>query len=154
MASNEEVVSTLNDLIAACRDAQESFSTAAESVQDEDLKALLLEYSRQRAGFVGDLQTEVRRLGGEPETEGSVAGAFHRGLIGIRAAVTGADEDSIIEECEHGEDAGLANYRSALNADMPASVRALVERQFAVVRDTRDRLRALRGADDSGGAPA
>ena len=144
MASNEEVVSTLNDLIETCRDAEEGFSTAAEGVKDEELRALLLEHSRQRAGFAGDLQTEVRRLGGEPVTEGSVAGAVHRGWLGIRAAVTGADEDSVLSECERGEDAAIANYRAALNADMPAGVRALVERQFAVIRDARDRFRALR----------
>jgi uncharacterized protein (TIGR02284 family) len=151
MASTEEVVSTLNDLIAACRDAQEGFSTAAEGVKDEALRSLLLEYSRQRAGFAGDLQAEVRRLGGEPVTEGSVAGAIHRGWLGIRAAVTGDDEDTILSECERGEDAAVANYRAALNADMPAGVRALVERQFDLVRDARDRLRTLRGADDAGG---
>jgi uncharacterized protein (TIGR02284 family) len=150
MASNEEVVSTLNDLIQTCRDAEEGFGTAAEGVEDEDLRALLVEYSRQRAGFAGDLQAEVRRLGGEPETEGSVVGAIRRGWLGIRAAMAGADDDSVISECERGDDASLANYGAALDADMPASVRALVERQFAVVRDTRDRLRALRGADDSG----
>lgn len=150
MASTEEVVSTLNDLIQTCRDAEEGFSTAAEGVKDEDLRELLLEYSRQRAGFAGDLQAEVRRLGGEPETGGSVAGAIHRGWLGIRAAITGADEDTVISECERGDDASLANYRAALNADMPAGVRSLVERQFAVVRDTRDRLHALRGEDDSG----
>ena len=55
MASTEEVVSTLNDLIQTCRDAEEGFSTAAEGVKDEGLRAQLLEYSRQRAGFAGDL---------------------------------------------------------------------------------------------------
>ncbi|HLM55696.1 MAG TPA: PA2169 family four-helix-bundle protein, partial [Pyrinomonadaceae bacterium] len=102
MASNEEVVSTLNDLIEACRDGQEGFRSAAEGVRDEELRALFLEYSRQRGSFSSELQAEVRRLGGEPETEGSVVAAIHRGWMDIKAAVTGADDRSILRECERG----------------------------------------------------
>lgn len=151
MASNEEVISTLNDLIETCRDGQEGFRSAAEGVGDEELKALFLEYSRQRGSFCGELQAEVRRVGGEPETEGSVAAAIHRGWMDIKAAVTGADDRSILTECERGEAAALANYRAALGTDMPAGVRATVERQFAEVRDAHDHLSSLaraRGAGD------
>ena len=143
MASNEEVISTLNDLVETCRDAQEGFRSAAEGTEDAELRALFLEYSRQRASFAGELQAEVRRLGGEPETEGSVIGAIHRGWLDIKAAVTGADDRSILEECERGEASSLANYRAALGKDMPAGVRATIERQFAEVKDAHDRISAL-----------
>jgi uncharacterized protein (TIGR02284 family) len=143
MASNEEVVSTLNGLVETCRDGQEGFRSAAEGVADEELRGLFLEYSRQRASFAGELQAEVRRLGGEPETGGSVAAALHRGWIDIKAAVTGADERSVLSECERGEAAALASYRAALGTDMPAGVRAAVERQFAEVNDAQDRISSL-----------
>ena len=149
MPSNEEVIRTLNSLIETCRDGQEGFKTAAEGVRSAELKELFHAYSRQRGAFVGELQDEVRRMGGEPEDSGSVSAALHRGWMGLKAALTGGDDNAVVSECERGEDAALAEYRAALGADMPANVRALVEREFAEVKEAHQRIRTLdRGAGD------
>ena len=150
MASNEEVISTLNDLIETCRDGQNGFETAADGVKNPELKELFNSYSRQRAGFVGALQDEVRRMGGEPEDSGTVAGALHHGWMNIKSVVTGGDDNSIITECERGEDSALTAYRDALGKDMPAGVRSTVERQFSQVKEAHERIRALEGATGAG----
>ncbi|HZI20181.1 MAG TPA: PA2169 family four-helix-bundle protein [Pyrinomonadaceae bacterium] len=142
MADNEAAVSTLNDLIETCRDGQHGFQTAAGHVADAELKELFHGYSLQRAGFVGELQDEARRLGGEPAAEGSLAASLHRGWIDLKAAVTSGDR-AVLEECGRGEEAALGAYRGALDSDLPASVRALVERQFSEIKKARDRVRAL-----------
>jgi uncharacterized protein (TIGR02284 family) len=49
-------------------------------------------------------------------------------------------------ECERGEDSAVANYRAALGTDLPAHVRALVERQFSEVKQAHDRVRSLEKA--------
>ena len=146
MTSKSDVVSTLNDLIETCRDGQNGFQAAAEGVSNGELKTLFLEYSRQRASFVGELQDEVRRLGGDPQRTGSLAASLHRGWIDIKSAVTGEDESAVISECERGEEAAVENYREALGADLPTNVRAIVERQFSQIRAARDRVRALERA--------
>ena len=147
MASTEQVISTLNSLAETCRDGQEGFKTAAEGIRNEELKKLFYFYSQQRAGFAGELQYEVRRLGGEAEKSGSVAASLHRGWMDIRAAVTGGEESAVLSECERGEDSALSNYRAALKADLPANIRELVERQFAEVKEAHNRIRNLeRGA--------
>lgn len=143
MASNDEVVSTLNRLIETCRDAQEGFRTAAEGVGAAELKGLFHEYSRERASFAGELQDEVRRLGGDPERTGSLVASLHRGWMGLRAALEGGDDSAVLSECERGEGVALAEYRAALGVDLPASVRAAVERQFAQVKKAHDRVRGL-----------
>jgi uncharacterized protein (TIGR02284 family) len=151
MASSEEVISTLNNLIETCRDGQNGFQTAAEGVEDSELKQLFYTFSQQRAGFVGELQDEVRRLGGDPETSGSVAASLHRGWIDIKSAVMGKDNKAVISECERGEDSAVSNYREALDADMPADVRSVVERQAAEVKKAHDRIRSLeKGAAGAG----
>ena len=150
MASQGQVVSTLNNLIQNCRDGQEGFRAAAGGVKDAGLSELFNGYSRQRASFAGELQDEVRRLGGEAAEAGSVTGSIHRGWLGLKAALTGADERAVLAECERGEDAALAAYREALGVDMPASVRAAVERQFAEVKEARERIRALDRASGAG----
>jgi uncharacterized protein (TIGR02284 family) len=147
MASDTQVISTLNNLIQTCRDGEEGFRTAAEGVESEELKELFRGYSRQRASFAGELQDEVRRLGGEAAEGGSVTGSFHRGWMGLKAALTGEDERAILGECERGEESALAAYRAALGTDLPAGVRAMVERQFAEVKEAHRRIGGLeRGA--------
>jgi len=64
---NDNAISTLNDLIETCKDGELGFRTAAEGLKSPDTKAKFLEYSRQRAEMVRELQAEVRRLGGDPE---------------------------------------------------------------------------------------
>jgi uncharacterized protein (TIGR02284 family) len=150
MASTEQAVSTLNSLIETCRDGQEGFKTAAEGVNNAELKELFHAYSRQRAGFAGELQDEVRRLGGEPDTTGSVTASLHRGWMGLRAALTGGEEASVLAECERGEEAAMSNYRAAFNVDLPASCRQMVERQFAEIKEAHNHIRNLDRAAGAG----
>jgi uncharacterized protein (TIGR02284 family) len=143
MASDARVISTLNNLAQTCLDGAEGFRTAAGGVRSLELKELFQEYARRRAGFAGELQDEVRRLGGEPADAGSVTASLHRGWMGLKAALTGEDESAVLGECERGEESALSAYRAALDVDMPASVRALVERQFAEVKEARQHIRGL-----------
>lgn len=150
MADKDGTISTLNNLIETCKDGQNGFQTAADGVKNSELKTLFSSYSMQRAKFAGELQNEVRRLGGDPEKSGSTAAALHRGWIDIKSAVTGQDESSIVAECERGEDSAVSNYKDALKEDLPADVRAIVERQYEQVQEAHDRIRALERATSKG----
>src|SRR5688572_16683857 len=119
---NDNVISTLNGLIETCKDGQQGFKTAAEGIKDSSVKSLFVEYSQQRAQFAGELQSEVRNLGGDPENTGSVAAALHRGWIDIKSAVTGKDEHAILSECERGEDSAVNTYQDALKERLPGNL--------------------------------
>jgi uncharacterized protein (TIGR02284 family) len=140
---DNKVISTLNGLIAICKDGQEGFKTAAEGLRAPNIRSLFLEYSTQRARFASELQDEVRRLGGNPEQSGSASGAMHRGWINIKSLATGKDEAAIISEAERGEDAAKKAYEEALDSGLTANVEAIVRRQFADVKQAHDRVRAL-----------
>jgi uncharacterized protein (TIGR02284 family) len=147
----ENVVSTLNNLIETCKDGQNGFQTAAEGVENDDLKTLFHTYSQQRAQFAGELQAEVRRLGGDPEKTGSLAATLHRGWIDIKSAVTDEDENAVISECERGEDSAVRNYQDALgDENLPADIRSIVQRQFTEIKEAHDRIRALERATGAG----
>jgi uncharacterized protein (TIGR02284 family) len=143
MAVEQDGVTTLNELIAACRDREEGYRTAAEGVRAPELKELFHAYKRQSAGFVAELQREVRRLGGEPVDHGSLSGRALRGWLNLKAMVTGGDAATIIAECEAGEGAASEAYERALAQPLPPEVRALVEQQSAAVREGLNRLREL-----------
>lgn len=147
---NDDVISTLNNLIETCKDGQNGFQTASDGVKNSELKTLFLGYSQQRAQFAGELQNEVRRLGGDPEKTGSVAASLHRGWIDIKSAVTGEDEGAIIAECERGEDSAVRNYKDALEGNLPENIRTIVESQYRQVKEAHDRIRALEKASSAG----
>ncbi|MGB5037097.1 MAG: PA2169 family four-helix-bundle protein, partial [Blastocatellia bacterium] len=60
-----DTISTLNGLIEACRDGQTGFQEAMTNIKNSDLKSLFAEASTERAKFLGELQEEVRSLGGD-----------------------------------------------------------------------------------------
>jgi len=147
--SNDDVVSTLNNLIETCKDGQEGFQQAAEGVQNSQLKSLFYEFGQQRAQFAGELQTLVRDLGGDPETTSSTAGALHRGWINIKSAITGQDDQAILNECERGEDVAKNAYKDALEENLPANVLSVVQNQYTAVQAAHDQVKALRDAADN-----
>ena len=143
-AANDDVVSLLNDLIETCRDGQQGFQEAADGVERSDLRTFFSSCSLERASFAGELQSLVRSLGAEPVEEGSTVGALHRGWIDLKAAITGKDDEAILNECERGEDSAKESYNDALQEQLPANVREVIERQAASIRDKHDRIKALR----------
>jgi uncharacterized protein (TIGR02284 family) len=142
--SNDDVISTLNNLIETCKDGQQGFKQAAEGVENSQLKSAFYEFAQQRAQFIGELQSLVRDLGGDPEDSGSVAGALHRGWINIKSAVTGQDEGAILNEAERGEDSAKNAYKDALEQNLPANILSVVQNQYSAVQTAHDNVKAWR----------
>jgi uncharacterized protein (TIGR02284 family) len=140
----DDVISTLNRLIKTCKDGEEGFSSSAENVSDPELKRIFNERARGCALGAQKLQEEVRRLGGDPDTSGSASGAAHRAWVNVKSAVTGKDDKAILQEVERGEDVAVESYQKALKEDLPADIRALVERQYQGVQENHNRVRDLR----------
>ncbi|HYR88683.1 MAG TPA: PA2169 family four-helix-bundle protein [Terriglobia bacterium] len=141
MAVNrEELIECLNDLIETCRDGENGFQTAADHVEDPELKKFFNQHSEQRAQFASELQAEVRQLGGTPAEGGSVSAALHRGWMNIKSIVAGGSSFTIISECEQGEDAALVNYERVLKQNLPPNVLPVVKHQYTEIKRTYDRL--------------
>jgi uncharacterized protein (TIGR02284 family) len=137
-------VSVLNDLIETSKDGEQGFLKAAEDATDPKLKTLFAGRAEECARAVRELQARVVQLGGKPEDRGSVTGALHRGWVDVKSALSSRDNHAILAECERGEDVAKKRYREALDKDLPADVRALVELQFQGVIQNHDRIRDLR----------
>jgi uncharacterized protein (TIGR02284 family) len=139
-----EVRSILNDLIETCKDGDEGFRSAAEKLKDPGIRSQFLQFALQRAQFAGELQAEVTRMGSEPAKSGSTTGALHRGWIGLKSALTGDNDHSILEEAERGEDTAVKNYRDALAKNLPGDIEAIVQRQFKQIQQTHNPVRPVR----------
>ncbi|MEA3213174.1 MAG: hypothetical protein QOE70_6231 [Chthoniobacter sp.] len=143
-------IATLNDLIETLKDGEEGFRAASGDVQSAELRRLFEEFSEQRSRFAGELQELVRGFGEmNPVNTSSAVGALHRGWINLKAVLTSRDDHAILVECERGEDSAIAEYRHALEAELPANARAVVLRQAAEVQAAHDQVRDLRDATAS-----
>ena len=144
----KKVISTLNDLIENCKDGEYGFRRTAEHLSSGSLRQVFLTRAEECQRGAQELQGLVMQLGGDPEEKGTVAGAAHRGWVAVKGALGGDSDLSMLEEAERGEDTALARYRSALEEELPAEIRMVVQRQYEgakrnheVVRELRDRER-------------
>ena len=142
--TTKSISSVLNGLIETCKDGQHGFSTAAKDVKNPSLKALFDELSFERTRFISELEDLVRSVGEDVEQTGSVAGAMHRAWIDLKSALSSGSEHAVLADCERGEDSAVAEYRSALEQDLPVSIRNVVQQQYVTVQQAHDRVRELR----------
>ena len=142
--TNDETISTLNDLIETSKDGEHGFDTCAENVKDMQLKQLFTAAAQRCAEGAKELQEQVRLLGGDPDEHSSVAGTLHRAWVDIKAAITGKDEQAVLEECERGEDVAKKTYEKALAKRLPDNIRSIVQRHYQGVVENHDRVRDLR----------
>lgn len=139
-----DTVDVLNDLVETSKDGERGFRKAAEDAHDAQLKTLFVDRADDCANGARELQDVVLKLGGKPESGGSVGGALRRGWVDVKSAVGGRSDHAILADCEKGEDVAKKQYSDALESELPADVRTVVERQFQGVLQTHDRIRDLR----------
>jgi len=144
--NNNEIISTLNDLIETCNDGEQGFKACVDdaSGRHPQLKAMLTIRQRTCASAAVELKELVRAQGGDPATGSTASGALHRGWLNIKTAITGKSDEAVLDECERGEDIAVARYKKALSKDLPAHVRVIVERQYQGVLRNHDEIKNLR----------
>ena len=143
--ANKDIVDTLNDLVATCKDTEYGFTACAKHVESPELRNLFTQRAADSQRAANELQTYVVQYGGEPDKGGSATGALHRGWVAVRSTLVGYSDHAMLEECERGEDHTLAHYRKALkNEALPEELRAMIERQCLSVQRDHDQVKELR----------
>jgi uncharacterized protein (TIGR02284 family) len=141
--SERTELGVLNHLLEICRDGEHGFTSAAAHVTDPAVRDLFSSLSTQRAAFAEQLVPHVHRLGGQATSDGSTAGALHRGWMNVKGAVSRHHDEVVLGEAEHGERVAMHAYQEALDGMLPPTVRDLVEEQHAAVRGAHARIAAL-----------
>ena len=146
MDNNQTGVSTLNTLITTLIDSVNGFEDAATNLEgNERLREIFRQRASERQQVVEELRAEVRRLGGNPEDDGSFLGKTHQRFLDLKAAIAGRDEKAIINEVERGEDYLKEKFETALNGgDLSGESRSVVERAYQSVRSGHDQMSALK----------
>jgi uncharacterized protein (TIGR02284 family) len=141
----QDEISTLNTLIATLIDSVTGYEDSAANIDNSRLQELFRDNARERQRVVEDLRSEVRRLGGNPEDDGSFLGKTHQRFLDLKAAVAGRDEKAVINETERGEDYLKEKFETALNGGtLSGESRAVVERAYQSVRKGHDQVSSLK----------
>ena len=142
----DDTVDLLKDLVECSKDGEYGFRECAEQAKAADLKSIFLQRADDCRRGAQELNDLIRQLGGKAEDSGSTLGAMHRGWVSIKSKLTTYDDKAVLEEAERGEDNAKARYTKALQKNLPANVRSVVERQLQGVQKNHDQVKALRDA--------
>src|SRR3954468_14988381 len=145
MAEHSKEITILNTLIATTIDSINGYEDSAQNIDNERLREIFRQRANERQEVVETLRAEVRRLGGNPEDDGSFLGKAHQRFEDLKAAITGRDEKAIINEVERGEDYLKGKFEAALNGDtLSGESRSVVERCYQSVRSGHDQMSQLK----------
>jgi len=140
---------TLNTLIGTLIDSVNGYQKAAADTENPRFAEMFNARAQERQAAVTKLQAAVARMGGNPEDDGTTAGAIHRGWINLKEAVVGRDDEAIVNSVESGEDYLKEKFEAALkHKDLPADARAAVEEAWTSVRAGHDQMSQLKHAID------
>ena len=148
--NHSEEISTLNTLIATTIDSVTGYENSAKDVDSERFRELFRQRADERQRVVEELRGEVRRLGGNPEDDGTFLGKTHQRFEDLKSAITGGDDKAIVNEVERGEDYLKEKFETALNSDaLTGDSRAVVERCYQSVRSGHDQMSQLKHGMES-----
>ncbi|HKP33907.1 MAG TPA: PA2169 family four-helix-bundle protein [Sphingomicrobium sp.] len=150
MAEHSDTITTLNTLIATTIDSITGYEESAQNIDNERLREIFRQRASERQEVVGELRSEVRRLGGNPEDDGSFLGKAHQRFEDLKAAITGRDEKSIINEVERGEDYLKGKWQAALQSgDLHGETHDLIERCYQSIKSGHDQISNLKHGMES-----
>lgn len=142
--SDSKDIKSLNDLIETTLDSAFGYYEAA---KDSSRYAPMFQSrADERRAVATNLQAQVRSLGGDPEDDGTLAGAAHRMFVNLRNVISSGDT-AVVDEVERGEDHIKEKYEKALqDPDLTPATRSVIQQAYTSVRQGHDQMRDLKHA--------
>ncbi len=145
MTDTSHDISTLNGLIATTIDSVDGYTEAAKDADNSRFAAMFTSRATERRQVANALQAEVSKLGGDPSDDGTILASAHRTFLVLKAAVTGKDDQAIVNEVERGEDHIKAKFENALqDHELGAETRSAIGAAWQSVKAGHDEMRDLK----------
>lgn len=128
--TKEEMGEKLNELLEKSYDAEKGYKKAAEKVKNDRLKDFFRQKALEREMFIKELREEITGYGQVPEEGGSTTGAMHRTWMDMKTALSGENEEAVLEESLKAEKAALDDYEEITKeTDLPPTLSSKLNRQ-------------------------
>jgi len=142
---NKDQITILNTLTATLIDSVNGYRDAAEDSESGRFQQMFRERADERNQLAEELRGEVRKLGGNPEDDGSFMGKTHQRFMDLKTAIMGRDEKAVINEVERGEDYLKEKFETAIESgDLAGESRQCVERAYQSIRAGHDQISQLK----------
>jgi uncharacterized protein (TIGR02284 family) len=142
---NDAQVGVLETLTTTLIDSINGYQEAAQDSDNPKFQQIFREHADDRRQVVDSLQNEIRRLGGNPPNDGSFMGKTHQTWLDLKAAVTGRDDERVINSVEAGEDYLKEKFETALSSDeLSGECRQVVEQAYQSVRSGHDQISRIK----------
>ena len=147
MITNKEIEKDLNDLVIINNDRIQGYEKAVADNEDPQLDDLFRHFIIQSQQFRSQLADHIVRIDGlgvSDATSTDVGSKIHRAWIGIKAAITGKDRNTVLSSVEFGETAAIEAYKNAIEKDhIPAYIKEDLTKQLDELTQAYDRIKAL-----------
>lgn len=148
MATKENNIEILNDLIRINNDRVVGYTKAIEELKDgdKDIRNVFQSFILSSKRNITELTDLVLKYGGEPAHDSTAAGKIYHAWMDVKATFTGHDLQAILNACEYGEDAAQRSYKIAIEDDSETSadVAQLIREQKASLKKEHDAVKEYR----------
>ncbi len=148
---HDEVVNNLNELLEKNYDAEKGFKKALEDSKNPSLRNFFKQQAVIRNRFKTEIEKELHDLNAHPKIkEGSTTGTLHRVWIDLKTALSGNDDEAVLEECIRGEKASVKEYEEKLKkVHFPPNIKEMLKAQLHEIKNTVSTVKRLEDiADD------
>lgn len=136
-------IGVLNGLVQTTLDSVDGYRRAAEEATESRFSSDFMNRAAEREQIVRQLQTEVRRLGGNPEDDGSILAAAHRAFLSLRDRISGSDDEAVIAEVDHGETYLKEKWETAMkDEELSPETRSVITEAYGSISADQAKWRA------------
>lgn len=133
---NNSIIEKLNHLIAIAEHSQNNYANAVENIKNEAIKKSLLQYAKERAADIAELQSIIRSLGGYHKETRRMPEYSNNKETDIKSTFILVDEHALINECIRSDDAVINAYNEALSGNKVfGSIRDILIYQLSGIRN-------------------
>jgi uncharacterized protein (TIGR02284 family) len=139
-------VPTVNELILVAREGAEFYASARENVANPRLRELFEQMIAARARLVDDLSLHVAATGSRPVEPTAFGVRLRRLYADLLAHVADDTDRAYVMQLEEVEDGLLQAFEDAVAEVRAPALRKVLEFHLPRVRDSHDRIRAMKHA--------
>lgn len=144
-STQEATVKVLNSLIETTLDSVHGYEDAAKATENSQFKTLFEKKAAARLELSRRLQDEARTFGADAEHHQSMLGKLHNKFTELKGKITDADDKSVIDEVERGEDFIKTKFeKAAEDEDLPGSARQVVRDACSLLKADHEEISALK----------
>lgn len=143
-AAAQHDLPTLHELVLVAREGCEFYTSAADRVRSDRLRALFQEMAAARSRLAADLELHLQAQGARPVAPTRFGTQLRRLYVDLLARTADDRDAEYVAQLEEVEDGLLQAFEDAVAEARAPEIRSVLEHHLPRVRANHDRVRAMK----------